>query len=386
MTTYTWPDTDSAFRLAQLTFKPRHNARFNTSELNGAGQGISLPGARWGLVCDFPKQTYAERARVEAFFNRLSGYEHRAQLWDVARSAPSLLSGSPLVNGTLAQFAQTLSLDGVIRAGSNLLRLTQDFTSTVWAKVGATVTADAETAPDGTTTADLLVESTAVGAHQVAQVVTGQAAGTYTFAVYVSKTFVGTRNVAVYPINSSSVGGTATRGVVFDQAGAFVSFVGVGANPSWSVQDVGTAWRLVVTGTTTATGAVAPTVQLINAGSGSYTGDGTSGAYVWGASLNAGPQAIDYTLPSLTPGDWLRLPLTAGGSQLVQVVNTTLGETLTGVEFRPSLRGAVADNAAITIVQPSALYRLADPNALEFPRGGGGMCPPMSIELVEEFT
>lgn len=385
MTTYAWPATDSAFRLAQLTFKPRHNARFNVSELNGAGQGISLPGARWGLACDFPKQTYAERARVEAFFNRLSGYEHRAQLWDVARSAPSLLSGAPLVNGALAQFAQTLSLNGPISPGRNVLASTSAIDAAAWTKAAATVTANASTAPDGTATADLIVPSTAATNHLVDQLVAGFAANTVvTLSIYLKPS---TASCVIWRIAPEG----AFVGVTIDirnDLSTLTTLSGQNGTPiSRSITAVGNGWyRLSITAQTNAAGNIRAQLYVSATSTFAAAGDGIAGMLAWGAQLEIGTQT-DYTgLPSLTPGDWLSLPLTGGGNQLVQVVNTTLGETLTGVEFRPQLRAAVASGAAITIVQPSALYRLADPNGLAWPRGGGGICPPVSVELVEEFT
>jgi hypothetical protein len=385
MTTYTWPATDSAFRLAQLTFKPRHNARFNTSELNGAGQGISLPGARWGLTVDFPKQTYAERARVEAFFNRLSGYEHRAQIWDLARTSPLLLSGAPLVNGVLAQFAQTLNLDGTISAGRNLLVSAQSVDSTVWTKSALTVTANATTAPDQSATADLIIPNTVAVNHSIDQNVSGFAAGTLiTLSIYLKPAGA---PCVIWRINAEGAFAGVTTDIRYDLS-TLTTLAGQNGSPvARSVTDVGGGWyRLSISAVTNAAGGIRSVLFVSTTTTFASAGDGVSGIYAWGAQLEIGLQTNYTGLPSLIFGDWLSLPLTAGGSQLVQVVNTTVGETLTGVEFRPMLRAAVADNAAITIVQPSALYRLADPNALEFPRGGGGMCPPMSIELVEEFT
>lgn len=46
----------------------------------------------------------------------------------------------------------------------NLLAYSQDFSQTIWAKTGITITADAVAAPDGTVTADLLTSTVADGA------------------------------------------------------------------------------------------------------------------------------------------------------------------------------------------------------------------------------
>lgn len=114
MTVYAWPTGDSAFLLEGITPGVLHNSRSNTSELNAATQGISLPGARWAWTIELPVQSYAERARVEAFFNRLNGVEHSIGLWDLARPVPRgtcNLSGVTL-NAAAAQFAEQIVLTG----------------------------------------------------------------------------------------------------------------------------------------------------------------------------------------------------------------------------------------------------------------------------------
>lgn len=387
MTTYTWPSSDSAFAVARMSWRPRHNARVNVSELNGATQGISLPGARWGLVLDFPRQTYAERARVEGFFNRLSGPEHRVSVWDLARPSPDLLSGAPLVNGALAQFATTLAVDGAITAGRNMLRASQALENAVWTKTSATVTADATAAPDGTTTADKFVEAAANAQHILIQNALGTvAAGArVVFSVYLK---AAERTLAVFALTNTGAF-TSFRTGLFDLAAGTAGGTS-GSGTTQQIASVGAGWyRCTITAPADQAGGLQPRIYLstTNISAAAYLGDGSSGIYAWGAQVEVGDASTPYTgPPSLTPGDWLSLPLTGGGNQLVQAVNTTVGETLTGVEFRPALRAAVADNSAITIAQPAGLYVLADANSLDFPRGGRGICPEMSVELVEVFS
>ncbi|ACB34500.1 hypothetical protein Lcho_2234 [Leptothrix cholodnii SP-6] len=114
MTTYTYPTTGSAFAPAGLTWTQRHNTRVSTSSLNGATQTSSLPGSRWAVSLDYPIQTYAERAQIEALLTRLSGMEHRLALWDVSRPqrrGTCNLTGVT-VSAVAAQFAAGLVLAG----------------------------------------------------------------------------------------------------------------------------------------------------------------------------------------------------------------------------------------------------------------------------------
>lgn len=122
MTIYAWPNTrdmlprNAEWRVIDL------NQRSNDSPLSGATQTISLPGAKWGWSLDFGDHVDARREALEAFLLRLSGREHRVQLWDLKRPRPRgtcNLSGVT-VSAAVAQFAQTVPLAGC-GAGRTLL-------------------------------------------------------------------------------------------------------------------------------------------------------------------------------------------------------------------------------------------------------------------------
>lgn len=90
---------------------------------------------------------------------------------------------------------------------------------------------------------------------------------------------------------------------------------------------------------------------------------------------------------TLQRGDWLKVT-TAAGAQLLQVATAataTSGGVMSGVMVRPGLRGAVTAGAAVTLDKPPALFVLAEPE-LAIPRGGAGICPPFSVDLVEVFA
>jgi hypothetical protein len=341
-----------------------HNNRASLSPLSGSAQTISLPGMRWGVSLDFAEQNYAERAALEGWLSRLSGQEHRAALWDLARPSPSLLSGAPLVNGALAQFATTLNLDGVIGCGANLLGYSQSMDNAVWAKPVVTVTADAVAAPDGTMTADLITRSGSANlslwSDFLQNVTVGAGANvgrSYTGSIWLrSQTGTVNMNLAISDVNFNTYSGGNIALSTTWQRYSFMASGGAGWNASGTQIGLGMVIAL------------------------------NSAVYAWGAQLEVGSAMSAYNgLPSLTPGDWLGLPLSAGGSQLVQVVNTTVGETLTGVEYRPMLRGAVADNAVITINRPTANFILAQPE-LVVPRAGANRCPAFSADLIEVFS
>lgn len=89
---------------------------------------------------------------------------------------------------------------------------------------------------------------------------------------------------------------------------------------------------------------------------------------------------------TLKSGDWFKVP-TATGAQLLQAAAdaTANGSGVATVEVRAMLRGAVSGGAAVTLDKPTALYILAQPE-FGVPRGGAGICPPFSLELIEVFA
>jgi hypothetical protein len=179
-------------------------------------------------------------------------------------------------------------------SATNLLQRSEEFDNAVWIKTGANITPNDAVAPDGEPTADKLVESTSTGAHSIAQLLSNAPVNTYTFSVFI-KPFAGSRNIAIYPFRSTDAGGTATRGVVFTQTGEFVGFEGTGTNPSFAVSKSQTGWlRLSVTGATASIANIAPQIRLADGVSVSYTGDGTSGIFIWGAQLETGSVATSY--------------------------------------------------------------------------------------------
>jgi len=150
MTTHTWPTpaAGSAFYHAAAAIALVPNQVVATSFISGATQVSTLAGARLKAQITFPEHSYAQRAELEAFLNRISGMEHRIALWDMSRPVPrGTISMTPgaVTAGAAAQFATTLVLSGAggsntIKAGDwfrltltnglfQLLQATQDFTA-----------------------------------------------------------------------------------------------------------------------------------------------------------------------------------------------------------------------------------------------------------------
>jgi hypothetical protein len=141
--------------------------------------------------------------------------------------------------------------------------------------VQATVTPNATAAPDGTLTADKLVENTATAGHDVRQTVTTEATpvtiSCYCKAAERDAVLIGDFNLNLFGIFKLTGFGSV-----------------LSASPATSTQIIALSngWYLCVVTGIAASGARPYGPRLVNAaGSTNYTGDGTSGIYIWGADL-----------------------------------------------------------------------------------------------------
>jgi hypothetical protein len=163
---------------------------------------------------------------------------------------------------------------------TNLLLRSQEFDDAGWFKNGATVTTNTVVSPDGTLTADKLVEDTATSLHRTYyQLAT--TAGAHTFSLYAKKA---EREWLVLILFDNS--GTSPS-VYFNLS---TGVVGNTSNATGTITSVGNGWyRCTITATIGASGASGAQVYLTTANGGpvTYTGDGTSGIYIWGAQLEA---------------------------------------------------------------------------------------------------
>jgi hypothetical protein len=171
----------------------------------------------------------------------------------------------------------------VEEARTNLVLRSEEFDNATWSKGNLTVTANATTAPDGTLTADKLVENTANAERNVSTVATFTGSVVYTFSVFAKAAERSKFQIYLYS-------GASPGGANFDLA------TGTTASPGASMVQYPNGWyKCSVTYTHASSGvkgiAILPAVLFSPIG---YQGDGVSGLYVWGAQLEAGAFPTSY--------------------------------------------------------------------------------------------
>jgi hypothetical protein len=191
----------------------------------------------------------------------------------------------PRITFTRASNATVTGPDGTLQyAPHNLLTFSEQVDNSAWSKTASTVTANITTAPDGTITADKLVENTATSQHLITQSFPASSGVTNTLSVFAKST---ERFLTLVFSPNATYNGTG--------AGAFFNLSTGVVNTTFgtvtaSITPVGDGWfRCSIAAAPTATGTANANIGLSASGTAqSYLGDGTSGIFLWGAQLNVG--------------------------------------------------------------------------------------------------
>ena len=172
----------------------------------------------------------------------------------------------------------------------NLLQYSEMFSNAAWPKARCTISANVVNAPNGTLTADKLVEdTTATNTHRVGQLFTFVVGNTYTMSCYAKaaeRTQIGL-SFNLVPI-------ATTDGVVFDLSSGTIALQTAGY--TGTITSVGDGWYRCTARKTADATSVRADIGICVSNTAIYTGNGTSGIYIWGAQLVEGTSALDYQM------------------------------------------------------------------------------------------
>ena len=173
---------------------------------------------------------------------------------------------------------------------TNLLTYSEQFDNAVWVKTASTITANTVVSPDGILNGDKLVANNALSEHYFTQAFSYILGTSYTLSTYAK---AGEYNFLQLTFGSGAFGGV-TRAYFNLTAGTVGTLIN---SPTASIIPVGNGWyRCSITKTATATATVNTLIAVTSADNTlSFTGDGYSGIYIWGAQLEVGAFATSYT-------------------------------------------------------------------------------------------
>lgn len=182
---------------------------------------------------------------------------------------------------------------------TNLLTYSEQFDNAAWLKAASSVAPDAAAAPDGQSNAEKLVEDTALALHTAYRSI-AVIAGTFTLSVFL-KSAERTKARVIFATAGIIEGAFVIADLSNGTLGAITNR-GSTTGSTASISSAGSGWYRVTLTVPVATAATyyAEFDLVTGASTTSYTGDGASGLYIWGAQLESGVGATSYIHTTLS--------------------------------------------------------------------------------------
>jgi len=171
---------------------------------------------------------------------------------------------------------------------TNLTLYSEDLSNSYWAKQNGSITSNAIASPSGVKNADLFTENTSTSDHAIFDIVSYFVSGT----TYTISFFAKSNGRTKLELASANSGTCPTGRFDLEAKTANATNTSFGAK----IEDYGNGWfKCSVSRVAPNSGIDLPYyATVINFGTLSYTGDGTSGMYLWGMQAEEGSYATSY--------------------------------------------------------------------------------------------
>ena len=258
----------------------------------------------------------------------------------------------------------------------NKVLYSEDATNAAWNKIAVTATANTTTAPNGTSTADSILETATTGLHVLLPTtsLTLAAATVHTASLYVKR--INNQYIQlVLDDTATTNGGYANYDIVNGTVTASGNY-GIGFGISSSITSVGNGWYRISLSTSIGSGTTARfAINACQSGSSglfpSYLGNVSNGYYVWGMQVEENSTVGPY-LPTTSAaqgkvhriGADKSLGSTSFGysSWIPNNISLTPGTTYDAMTDSPSLTSATVGNYAILNTIDKAGFTIANGN------------------------